>query len=114
FIGHHLVRALADRGDEVAVLDDLSSGQPSRLQPVRDRIDFVEGSILDAASLDRAVAVADVVFHEAALASVAISVADPMRTNEVNVGGTIAVLLAAARHGVRRVVLAGSAAVSRE
>jgi len=114
FIGHHLVRALVDRGDEVAVLDDLSSGQPSRVQPVRERIDFVEGSILDQAALDRAIDGAEVVFHEAALASVAISVADPIRTNEVNVGGTIAVLLAAARHRVRRVVFAGSSAVYGE
>ena len=111
FIGHHLVRALVERGDDVTVLDDLSSGQVARLEPVRARIDLVEGSILDAAALERAVAGMEVVFHEAALASVAVSVADPGRTNEVNVGGTIEVMLAAARHGVRRVVFAGSSAV---
>ena len=114
FIGHHLVRALVERGDDVTVLDDLSSGQISRLEPVRDRIAFVEGSILDAAALDRAVTGAEVVFHEAALASVAISVADPRRTDQVNVGGTIAVVLAAAQRGVRRVVFAGSSAVYGE
>lgn len=111
FIGHHLVRALVDRGDEVRILDDLSSGQASRLDPIRDRITFIEGSILEPAALDRAVAGAEVVFHEAALASVARSIADPRRANEVNVAGTIEVMRAASRHGVRRVVFAGSSAV---
>ena len=111
FIGHHLVQGLLDRGDEVRVLDDLSSGQVERLRPVLDRITFVEGSILDPSALDRAVAGVEVVLHEAALASVVRSVADPQGTNEVNVTGTIEVLLAAARHGARRVVFAGSSAV---
>lgn len=111
FIGHHLVRALVERGDEVVVLDDLSSGLGSRLDPVRDRITFVEGSILEPAALERAIAGVEVVFHEAALASVARSITDPRLTNEVNVTGTIEVMRAAARHGVRRVVFAGSSAV---
>ena len=111
FIGHHLVRALVERGDEVSVLDDLSSGFISRLRPVLDRVTFVEGSILEAGALDSAIRGAEVVFHEAALASVAKSVADPRLTNEVNVAGTIDVMLAAARSGVRRVVFAGSSAV---
>jgi UDP-glucose 4-epimerase len=111
FIGHHLVQALVDRGDAVSVLDDLSSGQASRLDQVLDRIEFIEGSILDPAALDRAMTGVEVVFHQVALASVATSVAEPRRTNEVNVTGTIEVLLAAARQGVRRVVFAGSSAV---
>ena len=111
FIGHHLVRALVERGDVVVVLDDLSSGQASRLEPLLDRITFIEGSILEPAALDRAMTGVEVVFHEAAVASVATSVADPRRTNEVNVTGTIEVLLAAARQGVRRVIFAGSSAV---
>ena len=114
FIGHHLVRALVERGDAVTVLDDLSSGQLGRLAALRERITFVEGSIRDSAALDRAVAGAEVVFHEAALASVAISVTNPEQTNETNVGGTIDVMLAAARNGVRRVVFAGSSAVYGE
>jgi UDP-glucose 4-epimerase len=114
FIGHHLVRALVGRGDEVTVLDDLSSGSASRLDEVRDRITFVDGSILDRSALDRAVAGAEVVFHEAALVSVVASTADPGRTNDINVGGTIELLLAASRGGVRRVVFAGSSAVYGE
>lgn len=111
FIGHHLVRALVERGDDVSVLDDMSSGLIARLHPVLDRITVVEGSILEAGALDAAIRGAEVVFHEAALASVAKSVADPRLTNEVNVAGTIDIMLAAARHGVRRVVFAGSSAV---
>ncbi len=111
FIGHHLVQGLVERGDEVCVLDDLSSGSAARLDQLRDRVTFVQGSILEPAALDRAMAGVEVVFHEAALASVAKSVVDPRLTNEVNVSGTIDVALAASRHGVRRVVFAGSSAV---
>jgi UDP-glucose 4-epimerase len=111
FIGHHLVGALLDRGDEVAVIDDCSTGMASRLDPVRDRITFVQGTILDPAALDEAMAGCEVVFHEAAIPSVARSVAAPRASNEANATGTIEVMLAAARHGVRRVMFAGSSSV---
>jgi UDP-glucose 4-epimerase len=111
FIGHHLVRALLDRGDEVSVIDDCSTGFASRLDPVRDRITFVLGSILDQDAIDAAMAGCEVVFHEAAIPSVARSVAAPRATNEANATGTIDVMLAAARHQVRRVILAGSSSV---
>lgn len=111
FIGHHLVRALLDRGDQVSVIDDLSSGSASRLESVRDRIAFTYGSILDRAAIDEAVVGCEVILHQAAIASVARSLVDPLLTNETNVGGTIEAILAAARHQVRRVVFAGSSAV---
>lgn len=111
FIGHHLVRGLLARGDEVNVIDDFSSGHRSRLEPFSDRIALAEGSILDPATLDEAVAGCEVIFHEAAIASVAQSLVAPRLTNDVNVSGTIEVMLAAVRHGVRRVVLAGSSSV---
>jgi UDP-glucose 4-epimerase len=111
FIGHHLVSALLDRGDEVAVIDDFSTGFASRLDPVRTRISLVEGSILDPEALDMAMANCDAVFHEAAIPSVARSIAFPRKTNEANASGTIEVMLAAARNGVRRVVYAGSSSV---
>jgi UDP-glucose 4-epimerase len=111
FIGHHLARRLLERGDEVAILDDLSTGFAWRLDDLRDRITFVEGSILDPAALDRAAASCEVIFHEAAIPSVARSVAAPRASNEANASGTIEVMLAAARHGVRRVLLAGSSSV---
>lgn len=111
FIGHHLVSGLLRRGDEVSVLDDLSTGSLSRLEAVSNRISFTEGSILDADALDVAAAGCDVILHEAAIPSVARSLVAPRHSNEVNSTGTIEVMLAAARQGVGRVVLAGSSSV---
>lgn len=111
FIGHHLVGALLAAGHEVSVIDDLSTGLQSRLEPVRDRIRFVHGTILDPTALDVAAEGCEAILHEAAIPSVARSVINPRATNEANVGGTIEVMLAAARQGVRRVVLAGSSSV---
>jgi UDP-N-acetylglucosamine/UDP-N-acetyl-alpha-D-glucosaminouronate 4-epimerase len=111
FIGHHLVGGLIDAGWDVAVIDDLSTGSAERLSALVGRIEIVIGDIRDAAALDRVLAGVDVVFHEAAIPSVARSVADPGRTNDVNVSGTIEVMLAAARARVRRLVLAGSSSV---
>jgi UDP-glucose 4-epimerase len=111
FIGHHLVRNLLERGDEVAVIDDLSTGFAWRLEPFRDRITLVQDTILDPTALDRAMASCEVIFHEAAIPSVARSVIAPKATNEANVTGTIEVMLAAARNGVRRLVFAGSSSV---
>ncbi len=111
FIGHHLVGSLIERGDDVTVIDDFSTGSSRRLDPFRDAIAIVEGTILDQAALDQAFGGAEVVFHEAAIPSVARSLIAPMATNSVNAGGTIEVMLAAARNHVRRVILAGSSSV---
>ncbi len=111
FIGHYLVAGLLARGDQVNVIDDFSTGRRSRLAPLGGRIAVTEGSVLDPSALDQALAGCEVVFHEAAIASVAQSLLAPRLTNDVNTDGTIEVVLAAARHGVRRVVLAGSSAV---
>ena len=114
FIGHHLVRALLERGAEVSVIDDLSTGLRPRLVPFEGRIRMVEGDIRDPAALDRAMEGCSVVFHEAALPSVARSVKEPRLSNEVSTSGTIEVMLAASRAGARRVVFAGSSSVYGE
>jgi UDP-glucose 4-epimerase len=111
FIGHHLVRALLANGDSVVGLDDLSTGLRSRLDDVADRMELVVGDIRDRDALDRATVGCDVIFHQAALASVERSMRDPRLVTDVNVNGTIEVMLAAARHGVRRLVFAGSSSV---
>ena len=111
FIGHHMVSGLLALGGRVRLIDDLSTGQRSRLDGLGDRAEVVEGSILDGSALDRTLYGCEVVFHEAAIASVARSLAEPRLTNDVNTNGTIEVMLAAARQGVRRVVFAGSSAV---
>lgn len=111
FIGHHLVRRLLEQGDQVKVIDDLSTGFAWRLDLFRDRITVVDGTILDPKALDRAVESAEVIFHEAAIPSVARSVIAPLASHAANATGTIEVMLAAARHGVRRVIMAGSSSV---
>jgi UDP-glucose 4-epimerase len=109
FIGSHLVEALTAAGRTVRVLDNFSTGQRGNLAHVRPAPEVVEGSVADAAAVERAVAGSGLVFHLAALASVQLSVEDPAATHRVCATGTLRVLDAARRAGVRRVVYAGSA-----
>lgn len=108
FIGSNLVRRLLDDGLEVRVLDDLSSGESARIEAFD--LELVVGSILDPGLLATAMRGTDAVVHLAALASVPESVADPRRSYEVNVSGTLAVL-EEARRGGHQVVFASSSAV---
>jgi UDP-glucose 4-epimerase len=108
FIGSHLVDGLLAEGRAVRVLDDLSTGAEANLAGVRDRIDFVRGDLLDEKTVQRALEGVEVAFHQAAIPSVPRSIADPLRTNAVNVDGTLLLLEMARRAGVRRVVYAAS------
>ncbi len=108
FIGSHIAEALAHRGDKVRVLDNLSTGFLSNLDAIRDCIEFMEGDITDADAVARAVEGVDCIFHQAALASVPRSVQFPLQTNAACVTGTVVLLDAARRAGVRRLVYAGS------
>lgn len=114
FIGSHLVRALLDRGDEVAVLDDLSTGRRSNLAGLEGRIRFVEGDAADPAPAAEACRGAEAVFHLAAIPSVPRSVEDPVGTSRANVLATISVLAAARAAGARRLVFASSSSVYGE
>jgi nucleoside-diphosphate-sugar epimerase len=108
FIGSHLVEALVGRGEEVVVLDDLSTGSRDNLAAFADQIRMVEGSIVDPDACAEATAGVDFVLHQAALGSVPRSVADPVTTHDANLTGTLNVLVAARDAGVRRVVYAAS------
>src|SRR3954464_3655140 len=111
FIGSNLVDALLERGDEVTVVDDISTGKRENLTQALGRgAELVESDIRDAtAMLDLFGRVKpEVVFHLAAQIDVRHSVADPADDLRVNAGGTIAILDAARRHGVRHVVLAST------
>ena len=108
FIGSHLVDALLARGDDVVVLDNLATG---RLDNVAGAAAFVEGDVADPGAVATAVEGCEVVFHQAALGSVARSVDHPLASDESNVRGTLAVLDGARRVGARRVVLASSSSV---
>ena len=111
FIGSNLTRSLVASGHRVRILDDLSTGHASNLEGLEDRIDFVLGDIRDPEVVRRAMSQVEVVFHLAALPSVERSVRDPVRSNSVNVDGTLTVLLAACDAGARRLVYASSSSV---
>jgi UDP-glucose 4-epimerase len=108
FIGSSLAERLLAAGERVRILDDFSSGRRSNVESLPGSIELFEGSIVDAALVARCVAGVDVVFHEAAIPSVARSVEDPARTLLANVQGTTVVLEAARRAGVKRLVFAAS------
>ncbi len=108
FIGSHIAQALVARGDEVRVLDDLSTGHESNLEAIGGAIEFFRGSVGDLERVREAVDGCDFVYHEAALASVPRSIEDPIASNTVNVGGTLNVLVAARDAGVKRLVYAAS------
>jgi len=112
FIGSHLVERLIDLGADVTVLDDLSTGHATNL-PVRPGR-FIKASILNDQALRYAMAGCEIVFHEAALVSVAESVDDPMRCLAINTTGTERLLEAAGDLGVKRVIFAASAAAYGE
>jgi UDP-glucose 4-epimerase len=95
FIGSHLCAALVELGADVSVIDDLSTGSEDNLEPLRSRVRFVHGSILDPAALLDAAVGAALIFHEAAMTSVPASVERPERYHEVNATGTLRVLEAA-------------------
>ncbi len=111
FIGSNLVRHLAEDGCRVRVFDNLSSGHVDNLSGLESSIDFIRGDLRDAAAVREAMRGIRQVFHLGALASVQASVDDPATTHEVNVTGTLNLLLAARDAGVKRVVFSSSASV---
>ncbi len=108
FIGGHLGETLVRDGWQVRILDDFSSGREENIAAIEGAIELVRGSICDPETVASAVEGVEVVFHQAAVPSVPRSVAEPIRTNAVNVNGTLNVLEAARQAGVRRVVYAAS------
>jgi UDP-glucose 4-epimerase len=108
FIGSHLVDRLTAEGADVVVLDDFSTGSPENLNPSAE---LVEGDVADEGAVTAAVSGCDVVFHQAAHRAVLRSVEHPLQTDRANVAGTLTVLHAAHRAGVRRVVYASSSSV---
>jgi len=110
FVGSHIAQACVERGDKVRVLDNLSTGNRANLASIGDSVEFIEGDIVDAPLVDKAMQGVDCVFHEAALASVQWSIDRPLDSHAACCTGTVIVLDAARRAAVRRVVFAGSAA----
>ena len=114
FIGSHLVERLAERGDHVTVLDDLSTGRRENLATIADRsnVELMEGTILDADLVDRLVHQSEVVYHLAAAVGVDWVLRHPLRSLQTNLQGTEHVLRAcAAADGGRRVLIASTSEV---
>jgi nucleoside-diphosphate-sugar epimerase len=111
FIGSHLTEALVRRGHRVVVLDNFFSGRRSNLRTVRQDVELIKGDCANPAAARRAVAGVEVVFHQAAVPSVARSVDDPALSHRANATATLSLLVAARDAGVRRFVYAGSSSV---
>jgi UDP-glucose 4-epimerase len=108
FIGSHIAEALVRRGDQVRVLDNLSTGRRANLASIADRIEFVPGDVCNPSDVAGAIRGVSCVFHQAAIASVPRSVEQPLETHAACVTGTLTVLDQARRAGVKRVVYAAS------
>lgn len=111
FIGSNIARELVKRKHRVVVLDNLFSGRLSNLADIQDKIEFINGDIRNFATVKKAVAGADFVLHQAALRGVYQSVKDPRAVNEVNIGGTLNLLVAARDAKVKRFIFASSSSV---
>lgn len=112
FIGSHIAeRIVRDGLGDVTILDDLSSGFENNVAHIRDKLDLLIGDTRDLGDVEKAMAGADYVFHEAAFVSAFDSYNYPGKTNDINIQGTYNILDAASRCKVKRVVLASSAAI---
>ena len=111
FIGSHITELLAREGSQVVVFDNFSTGSIDNLKDVEGKVEVVTGDIRDLDRLREAMDGVDYVIHHAAEISVIKSLEEPGFVNEVNVGGTINVLVAAREKGAKRVVMASSSAI---
>ena len=108
FIGSNIARKIVSEGGQVVVLDDFSTGYESNLEDIKNDVTLIRGDICDVGAVGSAMKGVDYVHHHAAVVSVVRSVEDPERTSEVNIGGTLNLLVAARDAGVKRFVFAGS------
>ena len=109
FIGSRVARKLS-RNHQVIILDNLSSGDRRNL-PSNNNLTLVEGDILDKHTVEHSLRGVATVIHLAAIASVPLSIANPIETTQVNVNGTLSLLMASKRMGVKRFIFASSSAV---
>jgi nucleoside-diphosphate-sugar epimerase len=105
FIGSNLVDELVKRGDEVVIIDNLSTGKKEFINPSAE---FIEADIRDLEKIKPHFAGVDFVFHLAAFARVQPSIDDPITSNDINLNGTLNVLVSAKEAGVKRVVYSAS------
>lgn len=108
FIGSHIVHTLVEAGHSVRVLDNLCTGSRKNLEPVSDRIEFLHGSVTDSIAVQEALSGVERVFHQAALASVPLSLEKPLETHDACATGTLNMLHWSVKAKVKRFVYAAS------
>jgi len=111
FIGSHIAEELVERGHEVRIVDNFLTGKRENIASFLDKIELIEGDIRDFSLCKRASDGVDFVLHQAALPSVPRSIENPLMTNEINVKGTLNLLLASRDAGVKKFVFASSSSV---
>jgi len=111
FIGSNIAEELVKRGYAVRIIDNFLTGKRENISSFLDKIELIEGDIRDYDACSRALEGVDFVLHQAALSSVPRSIKDPLLTNDINIKGTLNVLLASRDLGVKKFVFASSAAV---
>ncbi|MBN2367812.1 SDR family oxidoreductase [Candidatus Woesearchaeota archaeon] len=111
FIGSHIVERLSDQDKEVVIIDNLSTGKKENLKGFIDKVKFIQGDILNSELLKEIISENDIIFHQAALPSVARSVENPILSNRINVEGTLNVLTAARDNKAARVIFASSSSI---
>lgn len=113
FIGSHITEKLASQGYQTTILDDLSTGKMANIEVLLERpnVEFVQGSITDITLLQRIFRGVYYVFHQAAIPSVPRSIENPHASHDINVTGTLNVLLAARDNSIKKVVYASSSSV---
>jgi len=111
FIGSHITEELIKRKESVRVLDNFLTGKRENLAPFLDEIELIEGDIRDYNQCQKAVKGIDSVLHQAALPSVPRSVSDPITSNEINITGTLNMLVSSQKAGIKSFVFASSSSV---
>lgn len=111
FIGSNIAEELLKRGNSVRVLDNFSTGRRENIKDFLNDLELIEGDICNYDAVVKSVKGIEVILHQAALPSVPRSIIDPIKSNEVNVNGTLNILNAAKDNGVKRVVFASSSSI---
>lgn len=111
FIGSNIAKELLVLGHSVRIYDNFSTGRRENVRDIAGDAEIVENDIRDIGAVQSALKGVEIVLHQAALPSVPRSIKDPLTTHEVNVTGTLNVLEASVREGVKRVVFASSSSV---
>lgn len=108
FIGSNIVKKILERGEEVRVLDNFSTGKKINIQPYLEQIELIDGDFTDLEIAKKSVIGVDYVLHQGAIPSVQRSIDDPIRTNNVNILGTLNMLIASRDEKIKRFIYAAS------